>query len=357
MTTKAKQKTQKSTQKSTKPSIKRTAKNEDSVFKVDSSSDDVSMSKVTNGTRDSSAAIPQVSVEVMEDSSRALTTLDPITTYLNEIRKYPLLSREQEHELAIKFFETKDPEAAQALATANLRFVVKIAAEYSKFGAKMIDLIQEGNIGLMHAIREFNPYKGVRLISYAVWWIRGYIHEYMMKQYSIVKIGTTQNQRKLFYKLQKEREALEALGAEPTYALLSSRLGVSEGDVHLMSQRMGARDLSLNQPLDEDTGRTLIDLQRAAEEEPLDEQMAWREQVDLLKQKIEELRPLLSQRELVILDERLLAEEPLTLQEIGAKYNITREAVRQMENRVMKKIRQYFVEPQKDSLNDSNGEG
>ncbi len=150
-------------------------------------------------------------------------TTDPLVLYLNEIRKYPLLTREKEKEISEKYFETKDPEAAQLLVRSNLRFVVKIAAEYSKFGAKLIDLIQEGNVGLMHAVREFNPYKGARLITYAVWWIRGYIQEYLMRQYSMVRIGTTQNQRKLFYQLQKEKNNLEALSNEQNLHELSER--------------------------------------------------------------------------------------------------------------------------------------
>src|SRR5262249_46678326 len=128
--------------------------------------------------------IPQLSAD-----EKALTPADPITRYLSEIRKYPLLTKEQEHELAVRYRESGDPKAAEALVTANLRFVVKVAAEYSRFGAKLIDLVQEGNVGLMHAVREFNPYKGVRLITYAVWWIRGYIQEYLMRQYSMVRIG------------------------------------------------------------------------------------------------------------------------------------------------------------------------
>src|SRR5690606_9464824 len=130
--------------------------------------------------------------------------LDTLQAYLADVRKYPLLTPEQEYELAVKYKETGDRKAAEALVTSNLRFVVKVAAEYSKFGARMIDLIQEGNVGLMHAVREFNPYKGVRLITYAVWWIRGYIQEYLLKQYSMVKIATTFNQKKLFYRLRSE---------------------------------------------------------------------------------------------------------------------------------------------------------
>lgn len=270
---------------------------------------------------------------------RALTTTDPLALYLSEIRKYNLLTREEEKALALRYYDSKDPEAAQALVKANLRFVVKVAAEYSKFGAKMIDLIQEGNVGLMHAVREFNPHKGARLITYAVWWIRGYIQEFLMRQYSMVRIGTTQNQRKLFYQLQKEKAALDAMGIQPNTALLSSRLGIPEDEVVDMAKRMSGRDVSLDRPVDEDSGTTMGEMQSNNLDQPLDEQLEHAEQIDLLKKKLEEIRPELSDREKIILDERLLNDEPLTLQEIGEKYGITREAVRQMENRLMKKIR------------------
>lgn len=268
------------------------------------------------------------------------STHDPLALYLAEIRKYPLLSKEQEKEIAQKYFESKDPLAAQALVQANLRFVVKIAAEYSKFGAKMIDLIQEGNVGLMHAVKEYNPYKGARLITYAVWWIRGYIQEYLMRHYSIVRIGTTQNQRKLFYQLQKEKVALDALGIEPNISLLSSRMGIPEDEVSQMAQRMSGRDVSLDKPVDDESGQLFGDLQKSNGQESLDDQLAQAEMIDLLKLKIEEIRPSLNEKEKIILEERLLNDEPLTLQEIGEKYGITREAVRQAEARLMRKIKE-----------------
>lgn len=284
---------------------------------------------------------------VTKDSGRAITTTDPLAIYLSDIRKYPVLSKEEEQEIAKKYYETKDPEAAQILVKSNLRFVVKIAAEYSKFGAKMIDLVQEGNVGLMHAVREFNPYKGARLITYAVWWIRGYIQEYLMRQYSMVRIGTTQNQRKLFYKLQKEKEALDALGQEPNIALLSSRLGIPEDEVEQMAQRMSGRDVSLDRPVDEDSGTSLLDLQKSTSDMSLEDRLAHEEQLEILKEKLKDMREELSDREKIILDERLLNDEPLTLQEIGEKYGITREAVRQMEVRVLKKIKAKMEEEEK----------
>jgi RNA polymerase sigma-32 factor len=259
---------------------------------------------------------------------------------LAEIRRYSLLTREQEQELAIKYRETGDSKAAEMLVTSNLRFVVKIAAEYSRFGAKLIDLIQEGNVGLMHAVKEFNPYKGVRLITYAVWWIRGYIQEYLMRQYSMVRIGTTQNQRKLFYRLQKEREALSQSGQEPTHALLAGRLGVSEEEVKTMSQRLSGRDVSLSQPLDSggDSTTTLLDFETS--EGPLvDETLGLNEELAVLKENLAKIRGSLSTKETYILETRLLADEPLTLQEIGEHFGITREAVRQLEARLIGKLR------------------
>jgi RNA polymerase sigma-32 factor len=276
---------------------------------------------------------------------KTVAVADPVTTYLSELRKYPLLTKEKEQELARLYFETKDPAAAQALVTANLRFVVKVAAEYSKFGARMIDLIQEGNMGLMHAVRDFNPYKGVRLITYAVWWIRGYIQEYLMKQYSLVKIGTTQNQKKLFYQLQRHKDELDALGKVADVKLLSAKLGIPEDEVLMMTQRMSGRDISLDRPLDDESGTSLLDFQRGTADGP-DMELSKHEEISYLNEAIEALRPQLSDREKIILEERILNDEPLTLQEIGDKHGITREAVRQMEARLMKKIKEQFAKSQ-----------
>lgn len=276
-------------------------------------------------------------------SSNALALTDPVALYMAEVRKYPLLTREQEQELAMRYRETGDKRAAEMLVTSNLRFVVKVAAEYSKFGARLIDLVQEGNVGLMHAVREFNPYKGVRLITYAVWWIRGYIQDYLMRQYSMVRIGTTQSQRKLFYRLQKEKELLESMGQEPSVQLLSSRLGVSESDVETMSQRLQGRDVSLQTAVDDNGKTTLLDFE-SSDDIPIDEQMGHAEMLSLLHEGIEDLKDSLNDRERELLEDRLLSDEPLTLQEIGEEYGVTREAVRQMENRLMAKIRKILEE-------------
>lgn len=277
-------------------------------------------------------------------SSSVPATSHPLGRYLSEIGRYPLLTREEEHKLAVRYRETGDPSAAEKLVTSNLRFVVKVAAEYTKFGARMIDLIQEGNVGLMHAVKEFNPYKGVRLITYAVWWIRGYIQEYLMRQYSMVRIGTTATQRKLFYQLQKQREELERLGLEQGIAQLSGKLGIDESEVQEMHSRLSGRDISLDAPVNDEGTARLLDLQSEADPHQVDEELGTQEEIQQLVSHIEKLRPSLSEREIFLLEARLLADEPLTLQEIGDKYGTTREAVRQMESRLLAKIKRAMTE-------------
>ncbi|MEK6553639.1 MAG: sigma-70 family RNA polymerase sigma factor, partial [Bdellovibrionota bacterium] len=168
--------------------------------------------------------------DLASDDGPGLVPADPLARYMAELRKYPLLTKEEEHDLAVRYREHGDREAAQKLVTSNLRFVVKVASEYTKFGARLIDLIQEGNVGLMQAVKEFNPYKGARLITYAVWWIRGQIQEHLMRHYSMVRIGTTATQRKLFYELQRQRDQLERMGFEAGIAQLSGRLGIPEAE-------------------------------------------------------------------------------------------------------------------------------
>lgn len=287
---------------------------------------------------------PSSSSALVPTSTTALAPTDPVAAYLREIAKYKLLTREEEQKIAEEYYETGDPKAAEKLVTSNLRFVVKVAAEYSRFGARMIDLIQEGNVGLMHAVREFNPYKGVKLISYAVWWIRGYIQDFLMKQYSLVKIGTSQKQRKLFYQLQKHKEEIDRLGPSEVIAQLSGRLQIPESDIVDMSQRVLGRDVSLSQPLSDSDKSTLLDLQTSPEDVGVDTQLAHLEMIHNLKEKIEELKPQLNERELFLLEKRILADEPMTLQEIGEMNQVSREAVRQMEVRVIQKIKDLFLE-------------
>lgn len=282
----------------------------------------------------------QISVPALVDY-KDVALVDPVVRYIQEIRKYPLLSREEEAELAKRYYETKDPEAASRLITSNLRFVVKIALEYSRFGARLIDLISEGNLGLVRALKEYNPYKGVRLITYAVWWIRGYIQEYLMKQFSLVKIGTTQDQKKLFYKLQKNKEVLQNLSEQQNFEEVGQQWNVDPETLKLMTERLSSRDVSLSRSIDEEGDASFMDLQKAQVESP-EEALAKAEELDWLKKKIEDIRPSLTEKELLILEERLLADEPLTLQEIADRYGITREAVRQTETRLLSKMRQWL---------------
>ncbi len=272
----------------------------------------------------------------------ALSKNDPLQAYLAEIRNYPLLTREEERELAIKYFETKDQKTAQKLVTSNLRFVVKIAAEYSKFGAKLIDLIQEGNVGLMHAVREFNPHKDVKLITYAVWWIRGHIQEYLMKQHSMVKIGTTNAQKKLYYKLNKEKQKMLREGLEPNVKLLSSRLGVTENDVNIMEERLSSSDVSLDQPLSNKNSSVLLDLQKDSYHEVIEDNINLKENLEMLSEVLTKLKDSLTEREVLLLKERILSDSPKTLNEIGEDLGVTREAIRQSEDRLIKKIKKEF---------------
>lgn len=295
-----------------------------------------------------------VDVEVIDESSAnilpteiasetGLVHADPLVRYMNEIKKYPLLTPEEEKELAIKYYDKKDPLAAEKLVTSNLRFVVKIALEYAKMGARLMDVIQEGNVGLMHAVKEYNPYKGVKLITYAVWWIRGYIQDFLLKQHSMVKIGTTQNQKKLYYNLAKEEKNLLDSGQNPKDAqLISARLGVREEDVKLMQQRLSSKDVSLDAPIDEDGQGHLLDF-HASTSDPSSE-LEILELIDILRSRIDEIKPHLNEKELDILENRILADEPQTLQEIGDRYGISRERARQLEERLLSQIKNSFLE-------------
>jgi len=285
----------------------------------------------------------------------SLTHSDPLTQYLSQIRSFPVLDRSEEKRIATEYVESNDPQLAEILVTSNLRFVVKIALEYAKFGAKLIDLIQEGNLGLMHAVKDYKPDKGVRLISYAVWWIRGYIQEYLMKQYSLVKIGTTQNQRKLFYQLKKQQKELEQLGFGEQIKMISERMDIPEKEIKDMSQRMSGKDISLDQSLGDDDQSTLLDLQTSPYEATPESQVAKVELLGQLTKHIDKLKTTLNEKELFILEERMLADKPMTLQEIGNKYGTTREAVRQAEGRLFKKIQTYILEqlgPEKPEIKD-----
>ncbi len=274
--------------------------------------------------------------------SNSLVKFDPLQRYLAEISNYKLLTRDQERELGIRIQEHGDEESAYIMVTSNLRLVVKIALEFQRVWMQnLLDLIQEGNIGLMQAVRKFDPYKNVKFSYYASFWIKAYILKFIMDNWRLVKIGTTQGQRKLFFKLKKEKQKLIEEGFDPKPKLLSERLGVSEREIVDMDQRLDSWDLSLDAPLKDDTDTERIEILKTPSDS-VEEQVAKKEIESLLHNKIAKFRKKLTKRELEIFDLRIFSDSPVTLQEIGDRYGISRERVRQVEKNVIKKIKEYF---------------
>ena len=258
--------------------------------------------------------------------------------YIAEINRFPLLTAEEEFKFAVRLKKHNDMEAAEKLVVSNLRFVVKIAHEYRNYGFKLADLIQEGNIGLIHAVKKFDPYKGYRLISYAVWWIRAYIQNYLIKSWSIVKIGTTQAQRKLFFKLSQAKKQLETLSKKkPEFAEIAESLGVKGSEVAEMDSRMGSRDVSLHEFIGDEGSSSHIDF-LAYEGDDQELALIKSEEKSLVRRDIAGALANLSERESYIILNRVMADDPQTLQEIGDKYNITRERARQIEKQALKKV-------------------
>lgn len=268
-----------------------------------------------------------------------LITSNALDLYISQINKFPVLSAEEEFGLAVRFKKTNEPEAAEKLVTANLRFVVKIAHEYKNYGIKLIDLIQEGNIGLMHAVKKFDPYKGYRLISYAVWWIRAYMQNFIIKSWSLVKIGTTQAQRKLFFKLNQAKKKLENMSARnPEFAEIAESLNVKEAEIEEMDLRMSNRDLSLDAFISDDGDSSFLD-SLPYEGEDQEQALIRKEENALVRVNIAGALAKLNERERYIIQNRIMADNPLTLQDIGDKFNITRERARQIEKDALRKIR------------------
>ena len=275
-------------------------------------------------------------------SDKSLVKFDPLQRYLSEISAYKLLTREEERELGIRVQESGDSEAAYQLVTSNLRLVVKIALEFQRVWMQnLLDLIQEGNIGLMQAVKKFDPYKNVKFSYYASFWIKAYILKFIMDNWRLVKIGTTQGQRKLFFKLKKEKQKLIDQGFDPKPKLLSQRLGVSEREIVDMDQRLDSWDVSLDSPLKDDSDTERIEF-LSTDAESAEDQVAKKEMESLLHKKIAEFRKKMTERELEIFDLRIFSDNPVTLQEIGDRYGISRERVRQVEKNVIKKMREYF---------------
>ena len=279
-----------------------------------------------------------------EKMSRSLPALsNSLQSYLAQIRDYPVLSREEEYELAMRHRETGDLEAARKLIVSNLKFVVRIANEYKNYNVNTLDLIQEGNIGLMKAVRGFDPTKGYRLISYAVWWIRAYIQNHIMKTWSLVKVGTSQSQRKLFYKLRSTKNKIEATGAEveeDIYSEIAKELDVPDNQVIEMDRIMSGKDLSLDANIEGSAERTYVDmLGDTFDQEQFLEDSQTR---PLVAKKIKEVLANLKDREKYIIERRILTDSPETLEKLSRKFGISRERVRQIEKNALDKIRQEF---------------
>ncbi len=273
---------------------------------------------------------------------------DTLQQYLAEISRYPLLTREEEQRLTKEYYETRDPKIASRIVTANLRLVVKIALDFQKFWMRnFLDLIQEGNLGLIQAVKKFNPYKGVKFSYYASFWIKAYILKFIMDNWRLVKIGTTQAQRKLFYNLHKEKEKLQAIEQDEVPKLISERLNVKEKDVIEMDQRMGSWEISLDAPVRDDSEETHIDF-LPSQGATLESQIARVEIKEKLSELFEEFKQQLKDKEKKIFEERMVAEDPKTLQELGKDFGISRERVRQIEARIKKKLKKFLQERIKD---------
>ncbi len=273
----------------------------------------------------------------------ALVPRDPFYAYLQEVRKHPTLTEEEEKELAIRYKETGDLESAYKLTTANLMLVIKIAMTFKREWQNLMDLIQEGNVGLMKAVKNFDPFRGVRLSAYATWWIKSYILKHILDNWRLVRVGTTNARRKLLFNLKREKEKLEREGFDPTTKLLAERFGVDETEVIDVSASIGAMDVSIDTPVRPDS--TMTPAQTLSQDgQSVEENVELKQFRQILNENIENFKAGLNPNEIEILNNRILSEDPLSLQEIGEQRGVTREAVRQAEQRLLKKFKTYIEE-------------
>ncbi len=302
------------------------------------------MSQSNGSDTEDANMVPPLLPPVAEPAGGELVPFDPLKRYLAEIREHPYLDREEEHQLAVAFRDHGDLEAASKLVLANLRLVVKLAFQYKKTPVAALDLIQEGNLGLMAAVKKFDPHRGVRLGTYAAWWIKAYMLRYIMANWKMVKIGTTQDQRKLFFNLLKETQRLEAEGVEVGPKLLAETLGVKERSVIEMQQTLTQWDQSLNEPVGEEDGAATRQDMLPGDTGETDEALAQAQLRSLIDHHLAEFAKGLEGRDLEIFQDRLTAEEPLTLQEIADRHGVSRERIRQNEKRLLLKMRNYLQE-------------
>jgi len=279
-------------------------------------------------------------LEEATSPQRSVVAYDPLGAYLTEIRRYPFLSREEERQLAVRYKEKSDLDAVAQLVMANLQIVVNIAREYKRVSIPLLDIIQEGNIGLMYAVKRFDPYRGTRLSTYANWWIRAHILRYIMKNWRLVKIGTTEEERKLFFQLRKEKEQLEAQGQESGPKLLASRLEVDEKKLIEMDQRLAEPELSLSEP----HGESEMGLEAIipVSVKGADEEVEEKELKELLIEKIGLYKKILKKRDREILEKRILSDSPETLQSLADRHHISKERVRQLESNISNRLKTFL---------------
>ncbi len=290
------------------------------------------------------------STAVTKGKTAPLARYDPLQAYMRDVQRYKLLTPDEEREAATLYFETGDVEAAARLVTANLRLVVKIAYDYRRAHKNISDLIQEGSIGLMQAVKKYDPYKGVKLSTYAAWWIRAYILRFILNNARLVKVGTTQAQRKLFFNLRKEKARLSAMGIEATPEVIAKRLDVPTDDVVQMDRRLAAGDMSLDAPVGGAEGSTQSRVDFLPGHGPLaDSEIADAQLGGMLREQLHAFGQTLTGKDAQIFRERMLTDEPRTLQELGDEFGVSRERVRQLEKRLQMKLKGY--------LEDRLGEG
>ena len=282
-------------------------------------------------------------VPAVRTAKGSLVPRDPFYAYLQEVRKYPALTEEEEKELAIRYKETGDLESAYKLTTANLMLVIKIAMTFKREWQNLMDLIQEGNVGLMKAVKNFDPFRGVRLSAYATWWIKSYILKHILDNWRLVRVGTTNARRKLLFNLKREKEKLEREGFDPTTKLLAERFGVDETEVIEVSASIGAMDVSIDTPVRPDSPMTPAQT-LSQDGQSVEENVQLKQFRQILNEHIENFKVGLNPNEMEILNKRILSEDPLSLQEIGDRRGVTREAVRQAEQRLLKKFKTYIEE-------------
>jgi RNA polymerase sigma-32 factor len=279
-------------------------------------------------------------------ADKSVGHVDALSAYMSKLGRHAPISREEEHGLAVRWVEEGDADAARQLVLANLRLVVKIAMEYRRAWTNVLDLIQDGNVGLLEAVQRYDPYQGVKLSSYAVYWIRAYILKYILDNFRIVRLGTTRAQRKLFFRLNKEKRALEIQGFEVEPKLIAERLDVTEDDVRSMDRTLSAGDQSLNAPVrrDSDDGAEYGDFLTREGQLDVEHSVGDAELQGVFMRQVADFTESLDERDRKLVNERILAEEPKTLAELGKELKVSRERVRQLEARIVKRLREYMKE-------------